>query len=519
MHLPCRPSNTDRWPFRRLKHRSAFHTSLGRINDRTTSAYVEKFLFSLEVALTARLALDCVGLGCVTIDMLPDEILLNIFDLFRLDSISSVGYTWAWQDLVHVCRRWRSIIFASPHFLDLRLVCKSRTPVRKTLDAWPAFPIGIQAHPIHEDEGDVVAALEHPDRVSWIELSGLTGLQLERCASVMQVPFPALTFLWLELYDPSGPVLTNAFLGGTAPRLRTILLNGIPFPTLPRLLLSSSDLVDLQLWNIPVSGYFSPELLAICLSALTRLESLSVEFQCPRPFPDRNRRHPPPLTRAVIPALTRLHFQGVSEYLEDLVARINAPLLDHVIITFFNQLLFEIPQLPQFVNRTEKLILLNRATVTFRPHTVGISLYSPIRSPKFELQVSCKDSDWQISSMEQICIQCLSLLSRVEQLEIYEGSFLRPEWVDDMDSTQWLELFDPWASVQSLHVSEELQPLVAPALQGLTGRRATEMLPALRTLFLEGLQHGSISESIEPFIAARKRFDRPVAVLRWHQQG
>jgi len=449
--------------------------------------------------------------------MLPDEILLNVFDLYRLDFINSVGYTWAWQDLVHVCRRWRSIIFASPHFLDLRLVCKSRTPVRKTLDVWPAFPISIQAHPIHEDEGDVVAALGHPDRVSWIELSGLTGFQLERCASVMQVPFPALTFLWLEQYDTVAPVLTDSFLDGSAPRLRKISLNGISFPTLPRLLLSSSDLVDLQLWNIPVTGYFSPELLAVCLSALTRLGSLSIEFQSPRSFLDRTSRHPPPLTRAVLPALTRLHFQGVSEYLEDLVAQINAPLLDHVIITFFNQLLFDIPQLPQFIDRTMKLILLNRATVTFRPHTVGISLYSPIRSPKLDLQVSCKDSDWQISSMEQICIQCLSLLARVERLEIYEGSFLRPEWVDDMDSTQWLELLDPWTSVQSLHVSEELQPLVAPALQGLTGRRAAEMLPALRTLFLEGLQHGSVSESIEPFIAARKLFDHPVTVLRWHR--
>ena len=452
--------------------------------------------------------------GPAKIDMLPDEILLNIFNFYRLDSMDSVGYTWEWHNLVHVCRRWRSVVFASPHHLDLRLVCKSRTPVRKTLDVWPSFPIGIQAHPIHEDEGDVVAALEHPDRVSWIELSGLTSFQLERCASVMHEPFPALTFLWLELYDAIAPVLTDAFLGGSAPRLRTVLLNGIPFPTLPRLLLSSSNLVDIQLWNIPVTGYFSPEVLAICLSALTKLESLSMEFQSPRSSPNRTSRHTPPLTRAVLPALTQLHFQGVSEYLEDLVARIHAPLLNHVIITFFNQLLFNIPQLPQFIHRTEKLTLLNRAAVIFRPHTVGISLYSQIRPSKVDLQISCKELDWQISAMEQICIQCSPLLARVERLEVHEGPFLRPEWLDDMDSSQWLELFDPWTSVQSLHVSEELQPLVAPALQGLTGRRAAEMLPSLSALFLEGPQHGSVSESIEPFIAARKLSDHPVAVRR-----
>ena len=446
--------------------------------------------------------------------MLPDEVLLDIFDFYRVYSMNSVGYTWAWHNLVHVCRRWRRLIFASPLYLDLRLVCKSRTPVRKTLDVWPAFPIGIQAHPIHEDEDGVVAVLEHPERVSWIELSGLTSFQLERCAEVMQGLFPLLTSLWLELNDVIAPVLTDNFLGGSAPHLRTVLLNGVPFPTLPKLLLSTSGLVDLHLWNIPATGYFSPEVLAICLSTLTGLGSLSIEFQSPK-FPDRTNRHPPPLIRAVLPALTRLHFQGVSEYLEDLVARIDAPQLDHAAITFFNQLIFDIPQFPQFMHRTERLTSPTRAVVAFRPHTVKISLYSSISPAKLDLQISCNESDWQISSMEQICIQCSPILSHVEGLEIREGSFLRPEWLHDLDSTQWLELFDPFAAVQSLHVSEELQPLVAPAFHGLTGRRAAEMLPALRTLFLEG--YVPVSDAIESFTDSRKLSNRPVAVLRWHR--
>lgn len=385
------------------------------------------------------------------------------------------------------------------------------------LGVWPAFPIGIQAHPIHEDEDDVVAALEHPERVSWIELSGLTSFQLERCASVMQEIYPLLTFLWLELNDVIAPVLTDDFLGGSAPHLRTVLLNGVPFPTLPKLLLSMSGLVDLQLWNIPATGYFSPEVLAVCLSTLTGLGSLSIEFQSPR-FPDRTNRHPPPLTRTVLPALTRLLFQGVSEYLEDLVARIDAPLLHHAGITFFNQLTFDILQLPQFMHRTEMLASPTRAVVTFRPHTVKITLYSSIIPAKLDLQISCNDSDWQISSMEQICVQCSLILPHVEELEIREGSFLRPEWLDDLDSAQWLELFHPFAAVQRLHVSEELQLLVAPAFHGLTGGRATEMLPALRTLFLGGFRpHSSVSDAIEPFIDSRRLSDRPVAVLRWHQ--
>ena len=417
-----------------------------------------------------------------------------------------------------MCGRWRSVIFASPRYLDLRLVCKSRTPVRSTLDVWPALPIGIQAHPVQKDGEDIIAALEHHDRVSWIELWGLTSSQLGRFTAAMQKPFPALTYLSLELYDDIAPVVTNAFLGGSSPRLRTVVLNGIPFPSLPKLLLTANDLVNLRIWNIPVTGYISPEVLATCLSALTRLRFLSIRFQSPRSFPDRTSQRPPPLTRFILPALTRLHFQGVSEYLEGLVARIEAPLLDDIIITFFNQLVFETPQLPQFIRRTEKLTLLTRAEVTFYPHSVGITLYASVGPARLGLQVSCNDSEWQISSMEQICIYFSPLLSHVERLEFHEGSFLRPEWQDDIDSMQWLELFDPFTSVQSLHVSEELEPVVAPALQELTGRRAAEVLPALRTILLEGLQqHESVQEVLKPFIAARQLSDNPVAVQRWYR--
>ena len=46
------------------------------------------------------------------------------------------------------------------------------------------------------DEDDIIAALEHPDRVSSVGLR-LTGPQLEKMATVMQEPFPALKHLFL----------------------------------------------------------------------------------------------------------------------------------------------------------------------------------------------------------------------------------------------------------------------------------------------------------------------------------
>ena len=58
------------------------------------------------------------------------------------------------------------------------------------------------------------------------------------------------------------------------------------------------------------------------LAVLTSLETLDIEFESPRSRPDPKTRRPPPPTRTFLPALK---FDGVSEYLDDLVARIDAP--------------------------------------------------------------------------------------------------------------------------------------------------------------------------------------------------
>jgi hypothetical protein len=111
-------------------------------------------------------------------------------------------------------------------------------------------------------------------------------------------------------------------------------LDRIPFPGLPKLLLSATHLVDLCLLSIPDSGYISPEAMVTCLSSSTGLDGLFIGFESPRSRPDRKTRRPPPPTRA-LPVLTKFQFIGVGEYLEDLVARIDAPLLGNLHISFF----------------------------------------------------------------------------------------------------------------------------------------------------------------------------------------
>src|SRR6266852_1607701 len=78
------------------------------------------------------------------IDVLPDEVLLEIFDFYTIMKPS--GGTGkmvveAWQSLAHVCRRWRSLVFRSPRRLNLQLYCTPKTPAKDTLDLWPALPL------------------------------------------------------------------------------------------------------------------------------------------------------------------------------------------------------------------------------------------------------------------------------------------------------------------------------------------------------------------------------------------
>ena len=80
--------------------------------------------------------------------------------------------------LAHVCRRWRSVVFQSPRRLNLRLLCtpkRAKTPARNTLDIWLPLPLVIRdVDDIFYGElpgaDNIIAALEHNDRVGQIEL-------------------------------------------------------------------------------------------------------------------------------------------------------------------------------------------------------------------------------------------------------------------------------------------------------------------------------------------------------------
>jgi hypothetical protein len=188
---------------------------------------------------------------------------------------------------------------------------------------------------------NVIAALGQSNRVRQVDLD-LEGCQLEEVLAVMQVPFPELTLLQLESHYET-PAIPDSFLDGSAPRLRSFDLTGVPFPGLPKLLLSATHLVKLWLFDIPHSGYISPEAMVAPLSGLSILRSLYLQFRYLQSRPDRESRSLPPPKRSVLPALDDFYFHGATEYLEDLVTFIDAPQLSHMHISFFNQVNFDGP--------------------------------------------------------------------------------------------------------------------------------------------------------------------------------
>jgi len=387
------------------------------------------------------------------------------------------------------------------------------------------LPLLVEAYVSETSADDVVAVLEHSSRIRQISLRVSHYLpisQNEKVWAAMQVPFPELTVLIRDSKSLSeaAPILPDLFLGGSVPHLQFLYFNSIPFPGFPNLLLSATHLVYLSLLNIPHSGYISPEAMATCLSVLTSLDELFLGFESPQSCPDQESRRPLPPTRSFLPALMYLEFKGAYEYLEELVARIDAPRCYLFSPTFFNDIHFDTPELIQFISRTPPFGACNKAHLVFHSHEALVRLQSQPGSRSrqiVEVKILCQVPDWQLSALAQICTSSLDLPT-VEHLHLYENPYPQLDWKDNIENAEWLQFLLPFTAVKNLYLSKYFAPRIAPALQELTGGRTTEVLPTLQNLFLEGfLPSAPVQEGIGQFISARQLTNRPVAISVWER--
>jgi hypothetical protein len=215
---------------------------------------------------------------------------------------------------------------------------------------------------------------------------------------------------------------------------------------------------------------------------LSGLKELILQFQSPQSLPEWETRRPPPSKRSVVPALD---FLLVIEYLQDLVTFIDAPQLDTLNVTFFNQIDFDTPRLAQFINRRPKLRKRD-AHVQFNDNFARVGL--PPGSRTLEIAISCRKPDWQISFVAQVCDSSLRPLSTVENPYL-EHRYSQLVWKNDaIENTLLLGLLLPFTAVKNLYLYKEFAPGIAAALKELVRGRITEVLPSLRNIFVEGLE-------------------------------
>jgi hypothetical protein len=451
------------------------------------------------------------------IETLPDDALLEIFRFYLLEKPKK------WFTLAHVCQRWRCLVCVSPRHLNLQLVCTGHTSPGEMLNKWPAWPINIES--IDEfkrqslsgsEVNYVAAALKHNNRVSKIKLR-VGDLELCRLLAKMQEPFPTLECLDIQLKDPSASastVIPDSFLGGSAPLLVHLDLLGIPFPGLQKLLLSTNHLVDLHLWDIPQAPYISPEVMAASLSAMKHLQSLHMGIRSRQVY-----ERSIPVTRIVLPALKHLKLKCTGDYLEDLVARLDAPSLESMGIFYPSPSdVFDFSELPRFISRTKVFEMSDQSQLRTEDYQFELTVSQKMRTvdrAELSLIFAAREHGTLLSAF------CSSLPPLyVEHLEIHDDQFMIPGPKMEDELREFSRRFhgvknlflDPDASV---HVGKALKAFVEESL-----------FPALQNIFIQEyslqstsarLLSSSTREAFLRFTAERRLAGLPVTLRVWEK--
>ena len=455
---------------------------------------------------------------------LSDKVLLKIFRYFLDVSPRH------WPRLVHTCRKWRRIVFASHRALQLRLFCTHGTPVQKILRGWPAaLHIAVEYGgspelypPAPIDENNIMALLKQSGRVTSIGLT-VTPSLLKKLSAIKR-QFSVLEDLILLSPDSVPTSLPKSFHWG--PRLRCLRLSRIAFPAFLPLLYRSSNLVDLQLHDVLNPWPISPEEFTNILAGMVQLRSLSLHLLSGS-APDfissgfRNKGSIPSSSlfgeRVVLHFLNRLDFRGNGKYLGDLVARINAPLLEDIEITFtlpWSDAIFGLPNLSQFINRIEmhKSHPRRRADIQASEGDITISLMQAGAFTGLRLALLCESLLVQLPFMAQICTHFSALLANVEDLRIYVR---RPSTEGErLDGDAWLDIINSFTCVKWFHTAENILTVSLHAMHQSPYWQRKTVLPALYKLYISqaGPPHSPLTDEIVSLMISRRLSSHTIAV-------
>ena len=471
-----------------------------------------------------------------SIHILDDDSLLRIFffyrlvlfgefeddHMFRLQARECAHGRW-WHKLIHVCRRWRYLVFASASHLGLCLVCTHGTPVADMLAYFPPLPLVIYhtdfaREMTAEDEEGIILALQHRDRVRRISLKIPTP-NLKKVLLSMDDEFPILEYLDIGrlIKHNMSLVLPKTF---QAPHLRHLILINFAIPIRSPLLTTAVGLVTLSLDWIHPSAYFPPNDLLQRLSLMPQLEVLWIGFHSPVPNREVEMQllDTPTMTHITLPNLRWFAFQGVSAYLEALLPWMTTPLLEVLQILFFNQLTFSFTHLLQFISTRENLTF-RSAGFWFSPHALTMEVYPDhgAKTCALGMKVLCDHLDWQVASAAQIYDALRTAFSAVECIILRDGSGFSPleDRENAPDRTHWRELLRSFGNVKTLRVADDdLVMPVSHCLRPDDEESPMELLPELKELEYVYFASNDAGEEFTSFIDAREKAGLPVTLTR-----
>ena len=429
-----------------------------------------------------------------------------------------------WYKIAQVCRRWRYLILGSASHLGLCLVCTYGTPVADMLAYSRPLPLIIDHVDKHhditaEDEESIILALRHRECVRCICLL-IPVPNSQKLVAAIDKEFLALDYLYIGPPTKHNTILSlpKTF---RAPYLRHLILINMAFPIGGSLLTSAADLVTLSLQLIHPSAYFPLNHLLQRLSSMPQLEVFGGTFHSPltKRAIGRHLTHTSIMTHVSLPNLRWFTFGGETAYLEALLPRIHAPLIEKFQIFLVNELTLSIPHLLQFMSDKENLKF-GSAWLAF--HEDGFSVwlypYEGARMYSFYLEIGGRHLDWQVASAAQIFYALRTLVSTVVFLTLaYGRHHMSSEWHNEADRAEWHKILQSFCDVKTLVVRRGLIKAFSRSLLVYDEDPPAELLlPELNELLYsagDGAADGWAEEALTPFINARQNAGRPVALI------
>ncbi|KAI0265559.1 hypothetical protein BC834DRAFT_165622 [Gloeopeniophorella convolvens] len=432
-----------------------------------------------------------------TIDALPDEILLEIFDSYRM-GISQLRWChstpWSWYALGQVCRRWREVLLTSSGRLKLQIYCNRGLPITvDMLTHSPPLPLTIEYYwaddatprsraAVYNSDGRLdkwtstkmrgaLFALKYLDRAVNIQLlTERSPPMLQFCSGMTGVAAPVLEALYLS--STCGARLPDAFLSGGAPRLRSLTMFNVNFHLFP-----APGLVELTLVtrNEAESATFLLDKSAEYLQSMPVLQRLVIEFSGNEPFRTSQGHQLHPTTAPIVlPALTWLRFTGSNSSLEAILGRIQAPQLVFFALSHFESAMPT--SLVRFVSSWEKL----------KPTEASITLgygwalcASALRYPSLkDRSPSIHSHTYDDSSLLSLCNALAPAFLTVNRLSLLKDNSQQAQG-EPPDVPGWRALLSIFKGITELCIEDDVALSAAEALRRLD---ISEVIPKLCVL-------------------------------------